>query len=64
MSVFFATSKAARIAGFFLLNGAIASVIYESMWSMAGITVARLGVAREKYVVASLRICRALMMSQ
>jgi hypothetical protein len=45
------------MAGFFLLDGAIAFVKYVSMWSMAGITVGRLGDAREKYVVASLRTC-------
>ena len=48
---------AAWMAGLFPLNGLIALVKYVSMWSMAGITAGRLELAREKYKVASLRIC-------
>jgi hypothetical protein len=48
----------ARMAGLFPLDGLIALVKYVSMWSMAGITAGRLELAREKYNVASLRICR------
>ena len=44
------------MAGLVLLDGMTMLVKYVSMWSMAGITVGRLGVPREKYAVASLRI--------
>jgi len=60
LRVVFTTSNATWMAGFFPLDGAITCVKYVSMWSIAGITVGRSGVACEKYVVASLRICRVL----
>jgi hypothetical protein len=47
------------MARFFPLDGAIIFVKYVSMWSIAGMTVGRSGELHEKYVVVSLRICKA-----
>jgi len=54
--VFFPIAMAALSAGQYLFDiAAVARCL--SMWSMAGMTVAMLGVLREKKMVASLKIC-------
>lgn len=45
-----------QIAGFKSLSGMTMFVKWVSIWSMAGMTVARFGVAREKNSVASFKI--------
>src|SRR5260221_14380950 len=50
-------ARAAQIAGENLEALSADDARTLSMWSIAGMTVARFGVPREKYNVASLKIC-------